>query len=305
MTVKRRRPAFARLPQSVVSLFLRTQKGGLFLLSAISCLSLCGAAPVRLQPNSTPVTSPLLLLERSIGQVSEQPEFLSLLSNALTAKPSSSTGSALPSLSSSLGSYEEENSQEVWEQRVRPPHHVSTPKPKDQHQHEEHQQQQQLLQGNPAFDVHGIDAVSQAAASSHPPSTQQMPAAAAADAAQVRQPGEVGGRYPLDSGHPPTGSATQPQHRLLKPMRTIAYGNIHQTAYYFAGDPSAHVVTAAAVAAAAAAASDLFVGAGAPQRQSLILDTGSSVMAFPFIAVAALAAAAAAAAAAAGAAGLR
>ncbi|KAL8273826.1 hypothetical protein Esti_002149 [Eimeria stiedai] len=266
MTVKGRRPAVARLPQSLVALFLRTRRRSLVLLSGLACLSLCVAAPVRLQPNTSPVTSPLLLLERSIGQISEQPEFLSLLNNAgTTAKPPNPQGTTLPSLSSTLGTYDEENHNEVWEQRVRPPHLAVAPKPKDHQRQKDHQQQQQLLQESSAFGAQGLDAVSHTAASSHPHSTQQVPsadaaAATAADAAQVRQPGEVGGRYPLDSGHPPTGAAAHPQHRLLKPMRTIAYGNIHQTAYYFA---------------------DLFVGAGAPQRQSLILDTGSSVMAFP------------------------
>ncbi|OEH75911.1 eukaryotic aspartyl protease superfamily protein [Cyclospora cayetanensis] len=75
------------------------------------------------------------------------------------------------------------------------------------------------------------------------------------ETAALRQPGEV-------EDLPLLGRATpheRSQH-LIKPMRTLAYGNIHQTAYYFA---------------------DLFIGRGTPQRQSLILDTGSSVMAFP------------------------
>ncbi|KAL8436164.1 hypothetical protein ACSSS7_001894 [Eimeria intestinalis] len=232
MIVEHRRPAFARLPQSVVALFLRKPKKCLFfLLSGTACLSLCGAAaPVQLQTTTSPVTSPLLLLERSISRVSEQPEFLSLLNNADTPKPSHLHENVMSSLSSTLESDEDENPHEVWEQRVRPPH---APKPKDQHHQQDHHHQQQLLQGSSAFGAHGLDA----AAPSHPQSINQIPAAAAAaaDAAQVRQPGEVGGRYPLDSGHPPTGSAASPQHRLLKPMRTIAYGNIHQTAYYFAG----------------------------------------------------------------------
>nr|ABK31938.1 aspartic protease 7 [Toxoplasma gondii] len=50
------------------------------------------------------------------------------------------------------------------------------------------------------------------------------------------------------------------EEKAALPLRSYAYGNIHQTAYYFA---------------------DVVVGTPAVQRQSLILDTGSSVLAFP------------------------
>ncbi|PHJ21645.1 eukaryotic aspartyl protease superfamily protein [Cystoisospora suis] len=53
-----------------------------------------------------------------------------------------------------------------------------------------------------------------------------------------------------------------PRHmqETMRPLRTYTFGNIHQTAYYFA---------------------DVILGTPAVQRQSLILDTGSSVLAFP------------------------
>ncbi|PFH37895.1 hypothetical protein BESB_002360 [Besnoitia besnoiti] len=64
----------------------------------------------------------------------------------------------------------------------------------------------------------------------------------------------------------PSPSVSINQHRSMQeekttlPIRSYTYGNIHQTAYYFA---------------------DVIVGTPAKQRQSLILDTGSSVLAFP------------------------
>ncbi|OXB71188.1 UNVERIFIED_CONTAM: hypothetical protein H355_006887, partial [Colinus virginianus] len=56
-----------------------------------------------------------------------------------------------------------------------------------------------------------------------------------------------------------TAKGTREEANML-PLRTYTYGNIHQTAYYFA---------------------DVIIGTPPVQRQSLILDTGSSVVGFP------------------------
>lgn len=65
-----------------------------------------------------------------------------------------------------------------------------------------------------------------------------------------------------DSGHVqlPSYSKTDAQQDLPTSVSFPLYGSIHRTAYWFA---------------------DIFIGSPVPQRQSLIVDTGSSVTAFP------------------------
>lgn len=216
---------------------------------------ICGLAglvsAVESPPHIQQGVSPLLLLERSIATASETPEFLSLWQGAdgelllrdqqQPQVPGDASGGPVSPVPSFAGQEDDERPGEVWEQHVRPPYHTAgTHKPRE-HQHQQGYGTAEEV--GAAFHADGSGSSPKPTVKEGTPGApsgpQDLAAAAeavtaAAGTAQMRQPVEVGGRYPLDSGHPPTGQAPAPQRRL-KPMRTLAYGNIHQTAYYFAG----------------------------------------------------------------------
>ena len=254
------------LPYPVVP--VQPRGSGVFVLGrcpGVVCLLCCFASLISVGADppqeQTQGLSPLLRLVQNITNATEKPEFLTLWQNPVTESlkdqepqnPSvNNAGPHIPAQTTQL--YREGGSPEVWEHNVRPPHHQGEPaKPQDSQQQQQKQQnsQEPFLYGTTASIASEANETSSRkyrdavhsfaysppfpdASAGHTVGGEAKGTATAFGQADRRKPEEVGGRYPLDSGHPHMGSPEGPK-RFLKPMRTIAYGNIHQTAYYFAG----------------------------------------------------------------------